>query len=287
MTFSQLQHKISSRTICLTIFVLMTNQSVYAGTNVGTMTYSASSGGTESIPTLSGTMLIILSLLLFFVALRVSKQKNTKNKEFFISLIGIFALSSSVGGFKLVSDAKAGLSVQQTVTLTLNQSPTTGQVDLFGPNTNYFDNAFATPVTITAININEGFSCGILLARDVDPSAPTCSADAPNNIIPPEGQCQIRCFNLSMEISDSRLKKDIKKLSKLNNDIQLYSFKYKGENNTTYVGAMAQDLLQDNRYKQAVKIMPNNYYGVNYDSIGLKMISYDQWLKAPNSIYND
>ncbi len=240
-------------------FLLLSSQNTLAGTNVGTMTYSIPGAATD-IPTLSGTMMILLSLLLFIVAFRVSKQKGSKVNKLFISLLGVFALSSSIGGFKTISDAHAGVvGGQQAITLTLN-SATTGTVDIFGPTTQYFDNAFDVPVTILEINIREGFSCNnpligddfISAARPIIPGSPTCTASAPGNVIPVDAQCQLSCFNNEMTVTDERLKNSIKPLLKLDNDIQIYSFKYNNDKSKTYVGAMAQDLLKDPRYKHSL-----------------------------------
>ncbi len=60
------------------------------------------------IPTLSGTMLIVLSLLLFTFAFRVARQKNNSASKFFIALLGITAITTGGGGIKLVTDAQAG-----------------------------------------------------------------------------------------------------------------------------------------------------------------------------------
>ena len=64
--------------------------------------------GATHVPTLSGTMLVLLSLVLFAVAFKYAKQKTGANK-LFITLIGVTALSIGGGGFKLVSDASAVL----------------------------------------------------------------------------------------------------------------------------------------------------------------------------------
>jgi len=60
-----------------------------------------------SVPTLSSMMLIVLSLLLFIVAYKVSSKKRNQVGKFFISIIGITALISGLGGVKVFSDAEA------------------------------------------------------------------------------------------------------------------------------------------------------------------------------------
>lgn len=67
-----------------------------------------SSANPTAVPSLSGSMLILLSLLLFIVAFKVSKQKNANPSKFFMMLIGTGILASASSGIKLVSDADAG-----------------------------------------------------------------------------------------------------------------------------------------------------------------------------------
>lgn len=86
------------------------------------------------VPTLSGTMLVLLSLVLFAVAFKYAKQKTGANK-LFISLIGVIALSAGGGGLKLVSDAQAVIikqSLNGTVGVEANIQLT--------PGVNYFSN---------------------------------------------------------------------------------------------------------------------------------------------------
>ena len=100
--------------------------SVFAGSSpetLGSMTYRIQSA--TGIPTLSGTMLLVLSLLLLAVAVRVAKQKDSGANKFFIALLGVSALSMGGGGIKLVSDADA---VSYIVLLPLPINPGTNSV---------------------------------------------------------------------------------------------------------------------------------------------------------------
>ena len=77
-------------------------------------------------------------------------------------------------------------------------------------------------------------------------------------------------------ISDIRLKTNIKKIDHLGSAYQLYSFEYLGDaNKQLYVGVMAQDLLKT--HPDAVSTGLDGYYRVNYESLGLKMISLEDW----------
>ncbi|KAG1694708.1 hypothetical protein GQR58_006704 [Nymphon striatum] len=250
-------------------------------TTIGTMTYS--SVGATGIPTLSGTMLIVLSLLLFAVAFRVAK--NNGAGKMFVTLLGVSALFLGSGGIKLVSDAEALMGV--SLPLPLNLGPNTGQVDIF-QGYNIFKNENPNTVTIQALTA-AGYDC-----RDPFASAKPTTAAAPPPIqvcqagvqLPNSAECEVYCEAL-LTISDSRLKQNIKFLNELDNGLRIYSFKYLSnysKSNETYVGVMAQDLLKDTRYKKAVLTMENNYYGVDYSALGLKMITLKQWNQSPDQI---
>jgi len=91
---------------------------------------------------------------------------------------------------------------------------------------------------------------------------------------------------MMMVPSDHRLKKDIVYLATLENGIKLYSFKYLWSEKN-YVGVMAQDLMSTQDYSHAVRLMPGNYYAVNYAALGLKMISLDSWSNSPENIFHN
>jgi hypothetical protein len=79
--------------------------------------------------------------------------------------------------------------------------------------------------------------------------------------------------------SDARLKMDVTPVAVLPNGITLYSFQYRRDPTTTYVGVLAQDLLnsEDSGFRDAVIVGTNGYYAVNYDALGLKMLTLDEW----------
>jgi len=65
-------------------------------------------GPVTAIPTLSGTMLILLSLLLATIGYRILRQKgNDASRMMVLSLIAVGALASGLSGVKLVNDASA------------------------------------------------------------------------------------------------------------------------------------------------------------------------------------
>ena len=78
--------------------------------------------------------------------------------------------------------------------------------------------------------------------------------------------------------SDRRLKRSIRLLARLHNGMKIYAFKYLWSD-VVYVGVMAQDLLQNPLYKDAVITKTNGFYAVNYAMLGLKMTTFAQWKK--------
>jgi Chaperone of endosialidase len=79
--------------------------------------------------------------------------------------------------------------------------------------------------------------------------------------------------------SDARLKMNIRPVAMLPNGLKLYSFQYRRNSTTTYVGVMAQDLLQSENweFRDAVVVGSDGYYAVNYDKLGLKMFTLNEW----------
>ena len=78
--------------------------------------------------------------------------------------------------------------------------------------------------------------------------------------------------------SDRRLKRSIRLLARLHNGLEIYAFKYLWSD-VIYVGVMAQDLLQNPIWKDAVVTKANGFYDVNYAMLGLKMTTLSQWKK--------
>lgn len=97
--------------IVVGLFLMLISSSVFAGTSTnGLLTYVpiASNANPTDVPTLSGIMLIVMSLLLFVVGFRIAKQKNNKAGKFFMTLIGVTALATGFSGAKIISEVHAG-----------------------------------------------------------------------------------------------------------------------------------------------------------------------------------
>jgi len=253
--------------IAISALIISTSSS-FAGDN-GTIIFAPvnANGDPTAVPTLSSYMLIILSVLLFIVAFRVSKQKGAG--KFFALILGASVLMASTGGVKLVTDLQA--SSFFTITPAAGD---TFSISQFGPNE--YLNSSGVPQGVTQLmlpTVCPGFPGNSLVP---------CTSET---ILENGSSCQVNC-DIINPASDVRLKHSINPLTKLDSDIQIYSFKYNEGNGDTFVGVMAQDLLEDDRYKHAVKKMPNDYYGVNYQSLGLKMIKLEQWQESPTNIFD-
>jgi len=77
--------------------------------------------------------------------------------------------------------------------------------------------------------------------------------------------------------SDIRLKHDIVYLGRLDDGLGFYRFSYNGSN-TAYVGVMAQDV--ERVMPGAVRHGRDGYLRVDYEMLGLKFQSYDQWVRS-------
>jgi hypothetical protein len=77
--------------------------------------------------------------------------------------------------------------------------------------------------------------------------------------------------------SDIRLKHDIVLLDHLDNGLGFYRFSYNG-GAKAYVGVMAQEVQQV--MPEAVTRGSDGYLRVNYEKLGLKFQSYDQWIQG-------
>jgi uncharacterized membrane protein YgcG len=77
--------------------------------------------------------------------------------------------------------------------------------------------------------------------------------------------------------SDIRLKQDIAPLVRLGNGLELYRFRYRGSDRTLYVGVMAQDVQKIDPI--AVSHDRDGYLLVDYDRIGVRFMTWEEWLR--------
>ncbi len=81
--------------------------------------------------------------------------------------------------------------------------------------------------------------------------------------------------------SDIQLKHDITLLGRLDNGLGYYRFRYNGSDKV-YVGVMAQE-VQSIR-PEAVMRGHDGYLWVNYDMLGLRRMTWDQWVASGGKI---
>ncbi len=81
------------------------------------------------------------------------------------------------------------------------------------------------------------------------------------------------------QLSDKRLKFDIRPVGMLDNGIKLYAFRYRGDDQV-FVGPMAQDLLADPRFRHAVSVDAKSYYRVDMTALDLDVVNGAAMLAA-------
>ena len=109
-------------------------------------------------------------------------------------------------------------------------------------------------------------------------AAPDCSTSAEDAIA--------RALNKRGEsgegpviISDSRLKTHVRRSGETAEGLNLYSFRYVGEDRE-FRGVMAQELLADERHRGAVEVGADGYYRVHYARLGLVSLATDEMRAA-------
>jgi len=72
--------------------------------------------------------------------------------------------------------------------------------------------------------------------------------------------------------SDIRLKSDVRFVEQLENGINLYAFRYTGDNRV-FVGVNAAEIQADPRYAHAIINLGDDFLGVDYQALGLEMVN--------------
>lgn len=139
-----------------------------------------------------------------------------------------------------------------------------------------FGNAATIPIT------NEMTAIRILQDSDIDFGLICPPGTTPEPVTMAPYTSPVRCNAPPPRASDRRTKTDIKVVGFCKDlGIQLYSWKYCNDDPTRYVGVMAQDLLARTDLAHAVVIISEGefagYYAVNYQDLGLKMITEAEW----------
>ena len=82
-----------------------------------------------------------------------------------------------------------------------------------------------------------------------------------------------------MIISDRRLKTHVQRAGGTAEGLNLYSFRYAGEDRE-FRGVMAQEVLADERHRGAVEVGADGYYRVRYARLGLVSLATDEMRAA-------
>jgi hypothetical protein len=78
-------------------------------------------------------------------------------------------------------------------------------------------------------------------------------------------------YSIPSVMSDMRLKRDVREAGVLQNGVKLYAFRYWNDDRT-FVGVSAQDLLKDERFRDAVTMSERGYYMVNFAALGVRIV---------------
>ncbi len=82
--------------------------------------------------------------------------------------------------------------------------------------------------------------------------------------------------------SDRRLKRRIRRIGTAANGLTLYSFQYVW-GGPLFVGVMAQEVMSV--YPEAVLEGPGGYLRVDYEKLGMRMMTLDDWLKVSADVF--
>ncbi len=167
---------------------LISTSNVFAGTGITFGPVSPS-----AIPTLSTTMLIVLSVLLMVVAFRVAKNRESGSSKFMVAFIGSAILMTS-GGVKLVSDLNANVT---TARVTSSAGQTLG---ISAGAYNQYENITTVPMEVLSISTPANcaaFNAGI---RDTDQLCRVglvlVASDGTSDNAVALGSCEIDCRDL-------------------------------------------------------------------------------------------
>lgn len=77
---------------------------------------------------------------------------------------------------------------------------------------------------------------------------------------------------------EGRTRRNIKKLETLGSGITIYSYQFINDN-TTYVGLLASDLVKHKLFKAYVVYMGEGSYMINYEKLGFQMVTMETFEK--------
>ena len=86
---------------------------------------------------------------------------------------------------------------------------------------------------------------------------------------------------ISTDVSDIRLKRDIALLSRLDNGLGLYRYRYLWSDQV-YVGVMAQEV--EKVMPEAVARGADGYLRVDYQRLGLRLMTWHEWTESSKAV---
>lgn len=109
------------------------------------------SGEAQTVPTLSGVMLVALTLLLGFTAYRwLKRSDHTAGRIMVITLMGLGALASGLGGVNLISNANA---IPVVTEFSVSNG---GAYDIY-QYLNTYKNTGSGNLTVQSVSIDRGY----------------------------------------------------------------------------------------------------------------------------------
>lgn len=164
---------------------LFSNPILAAGAIVGQITYGPLTA--TPIPTMSGTMLIVLSLLMATFGYRLVRQKeNDTSRKLILSLIGLGTLAFSMTGVKLINDVQAVGYPTAPQSLVTNS----GSADIYDNTFNVYTNDTGSAILIKTKVTNPG-KCTVV--QPDDPVIPECAAGT--TTLENGEKCRVACVS--------------------------------------------------------------------------------------------
>lgn len=137
----------------------------------------------SAIPTIPGTMLVVLGLILAFIAFKVFANKSSGNTAFLVTALSSGAILSMAGGAKLIENADAGTVILPPPILSTFIIPNTN-MDI-NPGVNIYRNNTGTPQKVLSITLPG--TCPSPTAGGMEPLCTVGQTIAPLN------SCSISC----------------------------------------------------------------------------------------------
>ncbi|MEM1114182.1 MAG: midcut-by-XrtH protein [Pseudomonadota bacterium] len=208
------------------------------------------------IPALGTGALLALIALVFIGALRALRNGNHSRLSS-VALAMALAGLAALGGKEIVPQALA------TSFATLGE-PDGGNANIVADVLNDYKNTSGAPLEIREVTILDSLRCLSYIGSE----SGECFEGV---VLAPGANCQIDC---RAQLSDARLKRDIRYLETNAAGLKLYRFSYLWSDEV-YIGVMAQDLLDNPDHRDAVITQPSGYYAVDYSMLGIQMQRLD------------